>query len=118
MGSMSPMGSLDKRRLGDSDGLRLFLDQQAWLERMRTERAADTKAILRAALDFYMPIYEATHQGIDPSVLAQVAEAVRLMGKEHFLALLASTTSGLASVPAEIPAEIRDKLAAGAVRSA
>lgn len=91
---MNDDANSESQELGAPKGRRLTINQEDWLARMKRERAASPDALVRDAIDFYRPIYEATHQNLQPEVLAKVFEAVRILGPDGFISLLVSAMTG------------------------
>lgn len=99
--------------MDEPKGRRLYVHQSDWLEKMRRERSASPDALVRAAVDFYIPIYEALQQGIPSELMAAVASAVKMSGDanavtnhiERFVLELGG--SEIAAFPAEVRREVR-----------
>jgi hypothetical protein len=60
--------------------VRLFEDQVEWLARMKAERSAEPATLVRSALDYYKPVYEALTAGVNPELQALVTEAAGEVG--------------------------------------
>jgi hypothetical protein len=80
-----------ERLLGRGFPCRLYTDQILWLEKMEAERAANTAQIIRLAVDYYRPVFEALGDSDEAKrnrALDRAREVMESVGPDRVLELL------------------------------
>jgi hypothetical protein len=82
---------LKAREVGETFSFRPWADQNAWLERMEAERSVSPSALMRAALDAYIPVFEALGDSGEAKrrrALDRVREVMECVGPDRVIAAL------------------------------